>query len=155
LVGAIQLDKGRLKTTLAGPKYQELFGGPKVRLDLKSGSPKALAQGLRHSPMRYVLLAALDYWATVTDDEAVLLRVLEVARRADPDPWRDQVRDWNTLRNLPRIRQLANDARVQHQTAPILLLLARRLRASGARKEAVDLLRAALLNHPADFWLNY
>jgi tetratricopeptide (TPR) repeat protein len=90
----------------------------------------------------------------VTKDRDLASRLLDVARQVDPDPWRDQVRDVKTWEDLPRLKQLAKDVIPQQQTPQIQLLLAQRLRVQGGQKEAADLLRAALLHHPADFWLN-
>ena len=96
-------------------------------------------------------------WTTgfyVTGDPELRPRLLEVARLADPDPWRDQVRDEKGWGNVQGLRDLAVRARPEQNTPQIVSLLAFRLRFA-ARLEAAALLRAALLHHPKNFWLHF
>jgi Flp pilus assembly protein TadD len=146
--------EGNFNTAQAGPKYETLFLD-KLGLNLRSGPVAALASQVKGSTLRYVLVAALDHWAKVTPDKDLLPRLLEVARTADSDPWRDQVRNPNTWHDLGQLQQLAKDVKPQQQTPPILILLEQRLYLAGAKQEAAALLRTALVHHPADFWLNF
>jgi serine/threonine-protein kinase len=145
---------GNFNAARAGPQYEKVFL-EQLHLDLRNGSPSQLAEHTRSSPLRYVLAAALDHWADVAAQENLRLLLLEVARRAEPDPWRDQVRDQNTWQNPPKLRHLAGAVRPAEQTPQILALLAKRLSYKGAQKEAAALLRTALVHYPADFWLNF
>ena len=45
------------------------------------------------SAIREALVAALDNWAACAGTPSRRNWLLEVARRADPDPWRDRVRE--------------------------------------------------------------
>ena len=54
---------------------------------------KAVAARVGDSPVRKALVAALDDWAGCTPDKRRRAWLLRVARLADPDPWRDRVRD--------------------------------------------------------------
>jgi tetratricopeptide (TPR) repeat protein len=137
----------------AGPKYERIFRD-RLNLDLRQGQVDTLARQVKASALRYVLAAALDFWADVATETDLVLRLLEVARQADPDPWRDQVRDIKVWQDLPRLKLLAADVEPKRQTPQILLLLAQRLRGSGSQNAAADLIRKALLHHPTDFWLN-
>jgi serine/threonine protein kinase/Flp pilus assembly protein TadD len=156
---AVRLEAGALAEgkllplAAAAPKYENLFR-EKLNLDLRQGPVDALAEQIKASALRYALTAALDFWADVTREAALALRLLAVARQADPDPWRDQVRDARIWQDRPRLKQLATDVQPKQQTPQVLLLLAQRLRGNGDPQAAADLLRTALVHHPADFWLN-
>jgi serine/threonine-protein kinase len=145
---------GKFNTAAMGLKAKQVFL-KELGLDLGNDPVSVLAAEVKQSPLRHVLVAALDYWAAVAADHDVQQRFLEVARLVDPDPWRDQVRNANTWQELPRLQQLARAAQPQRQTPQILQLLARRLLDKGGRSEASALVQAALLHHPADFWLNF
>jgi serine/threonine-protein kinase len=135
-------------------RYEKVFL-EQLHLDMRNGPLPRLVDRTKGSDLRFVLAAALDHWADVTADKDLRLRLLEVARLADPDPWRDQVRNLSTWQNLPKMRELASAVRPARQTPQALFLLQRRLCDKGARQEAVALLRLALVHHPADFWLNF
>jgi superkiller protein 3 len=181
---ALQLDTIRVDSSMVvngdwreghvEPQYEKVFR-EQLGLDLKKGALPQLGQRAKASPLRYVLAATLDHWADVAPSETAA-RLLEVARRADPDPWRDQVRDLKTWENVPTMRHLADVVQPAHQTPQILVLMARRLYFAGVRlrgkalkqksaaleqeaetwqQEATALLRRALVQYPADFWLNW
>src|SRR5262249_61316137 len=80
-------------TSLAGPKYETLFLD-KLKLDMRKGPLPPLVAQVKGSDLRHVLVAALDHWAEITMDKALLPCLLEVARLADPDPWRGPGREW-------------------------------------------------------------
>ena len=66
---------------------------------------------IRESPIREELVAALEDWALVTPDASLRVRLLQVARLADPDPtWRDRVRDPTVWGNRQALEQLARQA---------------------------------------------
>ena len=73
-------------------RYVEVFAP--LGLDFQKGEPAQLAARIQQHPLRFVLVAALDYWASVTSDTKDLLpRLLQTSRLADPHPWRNRVRD--------------------------------------------------------------
>ena len=47
---------------------------------------RTVAERIRMSPIRETLLAGLDDWALVEEDEVMRSRLLQIARWADPDP---------------------------------------------------------------------
>src|SRR5439155_23015879 len=106
------------------------------------------------SPLRYVLVAALDHWADVDVDQGsdrkLLRRLLHVARRADPDPWRDRFRHLEIWRQKTDLNNLKTLIDLPRQSPPIIVALARRLQTMG--EDPVPLLRSALLAYPRDFW---
>ena len=71
---------------------------------------------------------------------------------ADPDRWRDQVRNTNNLRNKETVAKLAQEVDFFRQSPHILSLLGLKLEKS---EERAAFLRKALVAHPKDFWLNY
>jgi tetratricopeptide (TPR) repeat protein len=122
-------------------------------LDVVHGEAGALAARVAASPARYALVATLDHWALATADERLRGKLLEVARRADPDGWRDQVRDARVWGDRDGLQQLAAAARVADQSPTLLVVLAILLKKQGGARE--ELLRQALLHHPRDFWLYF
>jgi tetratricopeptide (TPR) repeat protein len=150
---ASTLVDGKCNVAQAGPKYEAFFLNT-LKLDLRNGRLPALAAHFKGSALRYVLVAALDHWADVTTDKELVPRLLEVARLADPEPWRDEVRNGTTWQDVRQLKKLARDVKPRQQLPQTLLLLAHRLFDKRAEQAASALLRTALLHHPADFWLN-
>src|SRR5262249_1830704 len=106
------------------------------------------------------LVAALDQWASVRKearkgDADGWKRLLAVARAADPDPLRNQLRD--VLEGKPGMtrEQLAAAAASTGLPAHTAVHLGHLLRYVGAYEQAVTLLRQAQREHPGDFWINH
>jgi serine/threonine-protein kinase len=149
---------GKYDPAKADPNYIEFFG--RLGFDFDNGDPAAMAQRLRDHRLRYVLVAALDHWGQVLDQSDTspgvarrMPRVLRTARLADPDPWRDQVRDPNNWKNRELLAKLARDIDYSRQSPQVVGLLG--VHFGRQSQERVALLRNALLHHPRDFWLNY
>ncbi len=129
------------------------------------GNEEAVAARIRDSELRPQLVTALDHWAYVADavgDRRSMTRLLELARRVDPDPrWGDRFRDPDLWRDRGRLKRLAAEAQQQlagqapetGPPTPLVTLLARKLGQKDGQAE--PLLRAAQARHPEDFWLNY
>jgi serine/threonine-protein kinase len=113
--------------------------------------PLEVAARVRASKCAANLFAALDDWAVCATDPARQDWVLGVARRADPDPWRDRVRDPAAWREGKALAELARAAPAE-QPVPLLLALGERLSASG--EDGVGFLRRVREQHPEDFWAN-
>jgi tetratricopeptide (TPR) repeat protein len=136
----------------AGPRFASVFA--RLGLDFDHGDPAPLAARIREQRMRFVLVAALDYWASVAGDTKVLLpRLLETSRRADPHPWRDQVRDVRNWFNKDKLEQLAAKAVLAEQSPQFLGALVVHLRSK--HSDPTALLTGALRLYPRDFWLNF
>src|SRR5262249_27035318 len=103
---------------------------------------------------REALGAALGDWAAWANWGGEARRgdwLLDVARRADPDPWRDRVRD-PVVRDDPGAQaRLASEKEAGDQSPQLLAALATGLRG----EEEERLLRRAQERHPEDFWLNF
>jgi serine/threonine-protein kinase len=146
-----ELEEGVNEPARAGPKYEAVFAG-KLRMDFAAGNARALAKRLTAHRLRYVLVAALDHWAEVIPREAAVLpTLLEVARLADPDPWRDQVRDPQNWLDQTHLEQLAMDLQTARESPQVVLLLASLLDDAPRAR----LLAHALIGRPRDFWLHY
>jgi serine/threonine protein kinase/Tfp pilus assembly protein PilF len=120
-------------------------------LNVERDEPAALAAAIVLSPLRYVLVAALDHWAGLDDKRRG--RLLDVARRADPNPWRDRFRSEKAWNDRAALEQLARDVRPEEQSVQILVSLTRRLIEKNL-PEPANTLRRAILHRPHDFWLH-
>jgi tetratricopeptide (TPR) repeat protein len=142
--------QGLRNETPAGRHYEEAFreartGGP-------GDDPVETAARVRASPVRAALVAALDDWAACAADRDQQAWVLAVVRQADPDPWRDRVRDPATWDNPEALGDLAAQAPVAEQSPQLLAVLGARLRAN--KLDAVPFLARVLSAYPADFWVH-
>ena len=124
------------------------------------GRQKEVALLIQQSPIKNQLLAALDNWAlnaAASKNPERSIRLLEVARLADPDPWRDRVRDPAAWKNGPRMIKLAeeiqSDRKLVTQLSPQMLFLVYNRLPEGKPEETW--LRMAQALHPSDFWLNF
>jgi serine/threonine protein kinase/Flp pilus assembly protein TadD len=126
-------------------------------LDLAALDARTAADRIRGSAVRIYLLEALDDWAHVKD---VLSNgkdgepVRAVARLADDDPWRQQLRDPRVRHDRAALERLAQEEGALAQPPGFLRLMGLLLRKAGAPDAAVRLLRAAQQRHPGDFYAN-
>jgi serine/threonine-protein kinase len=113
----------------------------------------AVAARVRDSAVREEIVAALDDWASTTEDPARRAWLLAVARGANPDPSRDRLRQPELWQDGPKLTRLVLELRVEDLSPQLLTALGRVLRRTGG--EAVPLLSLAQARYPQDFWLNY
>ncbi len=146
---------GGLDFNGADRRYREALAG--YGLDLEAISAQEAAQRIRASAIRGHLITALDYWAHVKErlQTGSGEPLLEVARLADDDPWRQQLRAPQVARDLAALERLAGHADVLAQPAANLLLLSLHLEEARGRAAAERLLRQAQQRNPADFWINF
>jgi serine/threonine-protein kinase len=126
-------------------------------LDLLAPDPTAAFAHLSEAAVREQALAALDNWLAIlrTAPGHRRERLLEAARRIDPDPWHGRVREAQIRGDRRRLEELAAQPEVTSLAPASQLLLADGLRLSGALAIAVKILRAAQKQYPHDFWLNH
>jgi tetratricopeptide (TPR) repeat protein len=79
--------------------------------------------------------------------------LLEVARKADSDPWRDRFRQVHVWHDRQALEKLASQVIVARQSPQILEALSLRLTTTGG--DPAGLLRSALVAYPRDFWLHF
>jgi serine/threonine-protein kinase len=114
--------------------------------------PDRVAARLNTSPVHMALVAALDDWAVCAEQEEREW-VLRVARRMDPDPWRDRVQDPDGWARLERFPELADMASVEQQPVTLMVAFGTRWRRLGGDPTAF--LERVQRQHPDDFWVNF
>jgi hypothetical protein len=140
----------------AAGKYARFFS--QQGLDIDRLDRVRFASAVTSSPIRFALIAALDDWAFVAylianrNRGPKLARLLELARAADPEPWRDRFRDPAVWADREALTRLADEDDVGMQSPTVLAPLGALLRLNGADPTA--LFERALLDHPQDFWLH-
>jgi serine/threonine-protein kinase len=123
------------------------------------GDEDEAAARVRDSAIREHLVAALDDWAASTPNGARRLWLLGVARRADPDDWRDRFRDPKVWLDWAALEGLANDllkddgVKLKTQPPTLLRTLGAALRSQ--KGDPLPLLMEARRRFPSDFWLNF
>ncbi len=149
---AWSLANGEWERAKALAKYPGAFA--EAGYDVQKGDVGQLTAHIRQSRIRYALVAALDLWAVISsDDPPRRRRLLALTGQADPDRWRNQVREALAVYDTERLRKLAREVDLSAQPPQMVLAVAVSLpRADG---EAAVLLRRALDQYPGDFWLHF
>src|SRR5262249_34969535 len=124
-------------------------------LDVEHGDVGEVAEYVRSRPIRKQLVAALDFWAALREREGQeTTRLLAVARAADADKWRNQLRDAWERRDGKAIEDLLASADVATPPSGTLMLLESSSREVVFNERVASLLRRAQKRHPADVWIN-
>ncbi|MEX0613939.1 MAG: tetratricopeptide repeat protein, partial [Pirellulales bacterium] len=120
------------------------------------------------------VLPALDDWVAVRStvkNEAGTRRLIDVLRTADPDPWRQQVRECLARQDWQALETLARSPDLDRQPAATISFLSGALRSQAesdterpGEEESqlghrgffleIDILRRAQRRFPADYWIN-
>jgi serine/threonine-protein kinase len=157
----VRLDKVRLDriaisdetlqfdSSTAAASYADAFRD--YGLDV-GADPESVATAVREAPIKGTLLAALDDWAEQTPDARLRARLIAVACRADPDPWRDRFRELGLRLNDPALGRLAAEAPLDTLPLAGVEALVRRLWRADAN--SLELARRAQARHPSDYFLN-
>jgi serine/threonine-protein kinase len=134
--------------------YEEAFAWYGLRLE--SVDPQQAGQFIRSRSIGLQLAAALDDWASCREwGSKGRSQLLAIARVADPDPWRDRLRD-ALERQGPRAREeLVASARAEDLPPATVVLLARSTEGTTVAERVVAVLRQAQERHPDDFWVNH
>jgi serine/threonine-protein kinase len=138
------------------PEYETALSAYGV---VVAAPPEQAGKRIRQRPehFRLRLVAALDEWLVLvprTDAEKGKW-LTAVLAKADPDPWRHELRVARRGGNREKLERLAAGAGLASQPAQALLALGEGLRDCGAEQQALALLRRAQQRYPDDFWLNY
>jgi WD40 repeat protein/tetratricopeptide (TPR) repeat protein len=124
-------------------------------IDVQALAAEEVVRLIQQRTIHTHLVAALDHWAGCTDNRSTQKRLRAIARGADRDRWRNQVRDATARGDLPALKKLSTSAEVISLPALSLVLLVQSLTRSGDRSAAVNLLRRAWEHHPGDFGINH
>ena len=143
--------RGAFNTRTAPPAYRKAFAA--VGFDAAALEPAALAKRVTESGVKAAAVAALDDWALYEPDAALRDKLLEVARRADPHPWADRLRDPTARADRDALAKLAAEADPAAVAPAALSVLASLMERSGLNP--VPLLTAARGRYPADFELAF
>jgi tetratricopeptide (TPR) repeat protein len=117
----------------------------------------AVAARIHQSPIRAQLVAALDDWAVVAAEPERRAWLLEVARRADPDPWGDRFHDARVWQDRFALEALADELLGDRDKLANMHPSSQAVLGSAlfsAKGDALPVLAAAQALHPNDFWLN-
>ena len=98
----------RFNNAQADRDYEEAFRT--AGICEPSNDPEVVAARLGASALRAPLVAAFDEWAVCSRNKIRQDWLLKVARRADPDPWRDRVRDTAVWGDKAALSELARTA---------------------------------------------
>jgi eukaryotic-like serine/threonine-protein kinase len=129
-------------------------------IDLAGMPVVQAAECIRASSIRQELARALDTWSAVrrragSKERPDWQQLLEVAKAADPDNWRNPLRTALQRDDRKALQELADTADLRQLPAATLSLLGRTLADYlGAPEQAVTLLRQAQRQYPADLWIN-
>jgi serine/threonine protein kinase/Flp pilus assembly protein TadD len=150
------------------PDYAQAFRT--YGIDVKNLSALEAARHIRKTNIAVELAGALDHWAQKLRQRErrkgvrtpTWPRLLAVARAADPDPWRDHLRQALGQRDQEPekakkalIRWLASEKKIATLQAPTLDVLGNALVHLGAPDQAQTFLRKAQRQKPGDLWVNY
>jgi tetratricopeptide (TPR) repeat protein len=139
-------------------KYAAALAG--YGLEVKAGGHAAMARRIRaeEPAVREAVIVALDDWASCAVAPGAApsaADLLEIARTADDDPWRQEYREAVQARDATALVRLSAAARRRPLPPGSVALLAMALRGNGRADEAVALLRAARTRYPGDFWIAF
>jgi serine/threonine protein kinase/Flp pilus assembly protein TadD len=129
-------------------------------LDVEALTAADAGNRIRNTTVSTELAAALDDWAyqrlAINDPaEAGWRHLLQVARIADPDPWRMQLRSELERRDRSALLKLAASEEVFRLLPATLTCLAHALKNERAPAHALALLRKMQRRQPGDFWANF
>ncbi len=134
--------------------YAGAFGG--YGLELDGLDPLVAAEQVRARPIRRQLVAALDEWATIRKGlkrEGWRHR-LAVARAADPDGWRNRLRDALEGKDPKALEEVVAADPAGDWPPPTLMLLGDLARGTASAERVAVLLGRAQQRNPGDFWIN-
>jgi serine/threonine protein kinase/tetratricopeptide (TPR) repeat protein len=148
---------GASRQTKADFEYASAFRSCGLSIDKLSSADAAA--GIRERPIAFELIAALDHWSEVRRSRAPKepgwKHLLAIAREADGDAFRNQVRDAVEIGEAAPLLQLAKSSQVAALAPASVCVLANALKKHEAYREALALLKRAQLDNPGDFWINY
>jgi tetratricopeptide (TPR) repeat protein len=158
---AERLDAARLQPAIIVKEELDVLGTEQryaaafaeASLGREKEDAETVAARVRDSALREELVAALDDWAGVTQNQSRRVWLSAVARGADPNRWRGRLRQPEVWGERAALIQLAREAKKAALSPQLAASLGRALRQRGA--DAVPLLAAAHARFPQDFWLNF
>ena len=129
-------------------------------VDVELLEPEDVARQLPVGPVRVEFVAALDNWAVARwkarwknrpEQKESVKRLFAAANAADPDPWRNRLRNALKVRDFRALEELQASPPLDDPMHPSEIIL---LRWIIVRREVWDVLLEAQRRNPNDFWLN-
>jgi len=144
---------GRQQDAAFARAYRE-FG-----IDADSVEPAEAAARMTGRSIGRELAKGLDQWAAMRrrareSNDPSWKKLVEIARQADPDVWRDRCREGLLRGDRHALEQIAESLPIRQVPPATLWLLGDYLMELGARDKAVALLRQAQHAYPDDQWIN-
>jgi tetratricopeptide (TPR) repeat protein len=138
--------------------YERLFR--EFGIDLRALAPEQAAARMRATSIHLELALALDHWAHLKreprkPDPDWRARLMAVARLADPDPWRNRVRDALETRDARTLQQIAASPSVIDLPVQMLTLFCETLDQIVGSHAGEGVLRQAQRQYPDDFQINF
>jgi serine/threonine protein kinase/tetratricopeptide (TPR) repeat protein len=130
-------------------------------IDMSELSVAEAAERIQRRSIRLELAQALDYWSSVRRGPAIhhaakrapdWSLLLEIAKAADPDPWRNRLREALQRDDRQTLKGMLESVDVRQMPPGNLALLGRTFGVTPAR--AVELLRQAQQQYPNDLAIN-
>ena len=128
-------------------------------IDIDGLEPAEAAARIGSTNIHEALVRALDQWAPLrrrargTKDRG-WQKLVVIARRADPDKWRNRFRDASLLRDRQALERLADAGALRDVPPATLWLLGIELMELGAKDKAMAVLRQAQHQYPDDYRIN-
>jgi serine/threonine protein kinase/Flp pilus assembly protein TadD len=140
-------------------KYGQAFA--EYGIDVETLSRDASIQRIKQCRIALELTTALDVWAdwrrSIIPGDQSWKQLVEIARAADPDPWRNRLREMlgtDLTERQAAVIRLAESNASGSLPSPTVLLLVGLLEEANARDKAAEYLRAVQRVRPDDFWIN-
>jgi serine/threonine-protein kinase len=153
-LGRSAVKAGHFDYAGADQEYQHAFQN--YGLDVTKLEVDEAAERIQASAIRDQLVAALDDWLVARSAAGLPAdaHLLAALRRADPDSWRNQLREASQRLNKQVLKNLAEGPKFLRQPPTTIVLLATVLTQVGERPLAIKALRSAQPQYPSDFWIN-
>jgi tetratricopeptide (TPR) repeat protein len=142
---------GKVNLENAAQEYRQAFAGRD--LDVTALGPAETAERIAASAVKADLVAAVDDWALHEPEPGPRDRLLEVARRADPGPWTDRLRDPAVRTDREALGKLADDLGSSRPSAATLSVLAMLMLRRGLNP--APMLATARTAYPGEFELAF
>jgi serine/threonine-protein kinase len=150
LMACARASGGGMHYARADEEYEEVFRA--AGFGQENDPPEAVAARIAGSDIRSALIDSLDNWARFTGGRSRREWLMQVARRVDPNDWRDRARDPAVWADRSALERLVADAPVADPCVPLFLFVAYRTIEVGMRP--FDFLERVRQAHPSDFWVN-
>ncbi|HEV3237957.1 MAG TPA: tetratricopeptide repeat protein, partial [Gemmataceae bacterium] len=150
--------KGKHFDTAQGDsRYSAIF--QEYHLDIDGWSALETGKHIGESTVALELASLLDEWAMLRlrldpKDASRAKHLLEVARVADPDGWRTQLRDALASKDREALLKLASSDKAEQLLPWTCNAVVKFLQTTKDFQQAETLLRRGRQQHPEDFWIN-